>query len=251
MPTFVGLDLAWKPENESGLSWLEGDSPENQRCTRLEPDDPDIDGHADELAAIAGTVVVSIDAPVLYTPARWVDTYINRVFGRFNASAHSAHYAYREGRRAGIELGYALANREFTLDPRPLLDGNRECRLGLEVYPHTLHVRLFELKERILYKYGKKPLDVLRPGMQQYQSLLRDLLQREAPRVLEHSEILRVLDHRVVESAIGKDYKRVEDSLDGVTCAVSAWLMWNEPKRWELLGDMGGYIVVPRESQPG
>ena len=36
MPTFIGLDLAWTTKNESGICWLEGDSRENLRCTRLE-----------------------------------------------------------------------------------------------------------------------------------------------------------------------------------------------------------------------
>ena len=36
MPTFIGLDLAWTTKNESGICWLEGDSRDNLRCTRLE-----------------------------------------------------------------------------------------------------------------------------------------------------------------------------------------------------------------------
>ena len=34
--TFIGLDLAWKATNESGICWLEGESPETLRCTRIE-----------------------------------------------------------------------------------------------------------------------------------------------------------------------------------------------------------------------
>lgn len=45
----------------------------------------------------------------------------------------------------------------------------------------------------------------------------------------------------------GNALKRLEDELDAVTCALAAYLIWRRPSRWEMLGDLDGYIVAPRE----
>lgn len=138
MATFIGLDLAWKATNESGICWLEGESPEAVRCTRIEAEARPIEDLADEIAAVDGTVVVAIDAPVLCTPytdcpvsltqsdgdaavaavvtcsrSRWVDPEIGRQFGHYKVSAYPASAAVKRGWKAGIELGRALQDRGF------------------------------------------------------------------------------------------------------------------------------------------
>ncbi len=120
MSTFIGLDLAWAEHNESGIRWLEGETSESLTCSRFEAAVRGIDDLADEIAAVEGTVVVAIDAPLLYTADRWVEKEIGRQFGRYKASAHSAHAAVRRGWRAGIDLGITLKDRGFTLDPAAL-----------------------------------------------------------------------------------------------------------------------------------
>ena len=85
MPTFIGLDLAWTTKNESGICWLEGDSKDNLRCTRIEAAVCDTESLADEVAAVDGPVVVTIDAPLLCTDDRWVDPEIGRRFGRYKS----------------------------------------------------------------------------------------------------------------------------------------------------------------------
>ena len=244
MPTFIGLDLAWTTKNESGICWLEGDSKDNLRCTRIEAAVCDTESLADEVAAVDGPVVVTIDAPLLYTPERWVEPEIGRRFGRYKASAHSSHAAVNKGYKAGIYLGSALKARGFTCDPTPLLDGNRLERVAVEVYPHTIHVRLFGLDERLKYKKGR--VAVRRNGLQEYQGHLHQLIKHEAPGVLDHAEVQRVLEPLTAQEAKGKSLKRLDDTLDGLTCALAAWFLWKEPERWEMIGDLNGYIVVPR-----
>ena len=245
MPTFIGLDLAWTTKNESGICWLEGDSREDLRCTCIEAAVCDTESLADEIAAVEGSVVVTIDAPLLYTRERWVEPEIARRFGRYKASAHSAHAAVDRGYKAGIYLGSALKTRGFACDPTPLLDGNRLEQVAVEVYPHTIHVRLFGLAERLLYKKGR--IDVRRNGLQEYQRHLLQLIDRAAPGVLGHADVQRVLDPLAARSAKGAAIKRLDDTLDGLTCALAAWLMWKEPERWEMIGDLNGYIVAPLE----
>ena len=245
MPTFVGLDLAWSPRKESGICWLVGDGSENLRCERLEASVAGMEALASEIDQIEGLVVVTIDAPVLYSPGRSVEREIARRFGRYKASAHSPHPHVKAGRKAGIELGEALTKRGFTCDPRGLLDGQRPARTALEVYPHTIHVRLFELDERIRYKRGR--VGEKRQGLEQYQRHLRGLIEREAPNLLEHVDVRRLLDPETAQQAKGKSLKRLDDTLDGLTCALAAWLIWSDPDSWEMIGDLSGYIVSPRD----
>lgn len=247
MPTFVGLDLAWTTKNESGICWLEGDSSENMRCTRIEAAVWDMQKLADKVATATGDVVVAIDAPLLYTPKRCVEPEIGRRFGKYKASAHSSHAAVKRGFKTGIDLGKALDSKGFCLYPERLLNGDRNGRHAVEVYPHTIHVRLFGLCERILYKKGI--VAIRRQGLLEYQVHLQNLLERVAPGVLDCSEVQRLLHPQTTLDARGKSLKRLDDTLDGLTCALAAWLMWKEPERWEMIGDRNGYIVAPRPSQ--
>ncbi|MDE2670242.1 MAG: DUF429 domain-containing protein [Chloroflexota bacterium] len=247
MPTFVGLDLAWTSHRESGICWFEGESAADLHCTRLEAAVCDTERLADELAAVEGPVVVAIDAPLLYTPERWAEREVARRFGRYKASPHQAHYAVRQGYTAGIDLGEALEARGFGLDPAPLLRGERG-RVAVEVFPHTVHVRLFGLAERLPYKpRGGRSVAFRREVMQRYQCYLREVLQREAPGVLESAEVRRVLASETAAGAKGAALKRLDDTLDGLTCALAAWLLWQHPDLWETIGDLNGYIVAPRE----
>ncbi len=249
MPTFIGLDLAWSPNKESGICWLTGHSSESLKCERLTAQVSDMAAVAEEIERVEGSVVVAIDAPVLYSPERSVEREIGRRFGKFKASAHSPHPHVRAGRRAGIDLGEALVRRGFTLDPARLLCGDRTGRTAIEVFPHTIHVRLFDLTERILYKKGR--VAQKRAGLLQYQGYLRGLIEAQAPNLFEHPDVDRALGPATARAARGKGIKRLDDTLDGLTCALAGWLIWKQPERWEMIGDLNGYIVAPREAQAG
>ena len=151
---------------------------------------------------------MAIDAPVLYAPERRVEREIARRFGRYKASAHSAHHAVAQGRTAGIDLGVALAARGFTLDPAALLGEPRAERIAVEVYPHTIHVLLFGLAERLPYK-PKRGRDVAfrRNAMREYQRHLRTLMEREARGALASPDVRRALDPRTATTARGRALK--------------------------------------------
>ncbi|MXZ89477.1 MAG: DUF429 domain-containing protein [Dehalococcoidia bacterium] len=249
MPTFIGLDLAWTAHRESGICWLEGETPDDVHCTRLEAAVCDTDDLAAAVAAVEGPLVVAIDAPLLYTPERWAEREVASRFGRYKASPHQAHYAVRQGYTAGIDLGEALEARGFTLDPQPLLDGDRKARSAVEVFPHTVHMRLFGLAERLPYKpKGGRSVAFRREVMRRYQGYLRSLIERETPHVLDHPGVDRALAPSTSANARGVGLKRLDDTLDGLTCALSAWHLWSRPEAWETLGDLNGYIVAPRET---
>ena len=247
MSTFIGLDLAWKASNESGICWLEGETSADLTCSRLEADVRSTQDLTDEIAAVPGTVIVAIDAPLLYTPDRWAEKEISRQFARHNASAHSAHAAVRQGRTAGIDLGTALEARGFTLNPAALGQRESDCRGAIEVYPHTIHVRLFDLEERLPYKAKKgRTVAYRRNVLQRYQCHLQELVVLKAQDVLENAAVRHALTPEVAKSARGVALKRLEDKLDGLTCAMAAWLASSNNEAWETIGDMNGYMVVPR-----
>ena len=248
MPTFIGLDLAWTARKETGICWFQGETPADLKCTRIEASVRDVESLADELASLEGPVIVAIDAPILYTRERWAEREVARRFGRYKASPHQAHYAVKKGYTAGIDLGAALEVRGFHLDPATLLGRDRNERVAVEVYPHTIHVRLFDLAERIPYKpKARRSVATRRKAMQKYQNCLGTLLAKEAPRVLDSPQVARALSPQTVASARGAALKRLDDTLDGLTCAVAAWLAWRIPSGWEVIGDLNGYIIMPRE----
>ena len=174
---------------------------------------------------------------------------IGRRFGRHKFSAYPAIAAKNKGWTAGIDLGDALFIRRFTRNPRALLNGDRPTRTALEVYPHTIHVRLFDLSERIRYKKGR--VADKKAGLLEYQWRLERLIEDVAPNVLQCNDVLRVLHPETATAAKGASLKRLDDTLDGLTCAVAAFLIWSEPQKWEMIGDLKGYIVAPREGYWG
>ena len=145
-----------------------------------------------------------------------------RLFWRYKASPHQAHYAVEQGRTAGIDLGAALAARGFTLNPAALLRGERDGRVAVEVYPHTIHVRLFDLTERLPYKpKARRSVDSRRNAMQRYQEHLRTLIAREAPSVLDNPDVERALAPETAAMARGAALKRLDDTLDGRLACVA------------------------------
>ena len=257
VPAFIGLDLAWTAHRRNvragtGFCLLEGESPDGLRCTHIGAQPLHVGTLTQSIASVAdraASVVVAIDAPLLFPPdpalERPVDAEVQRRFKPYKVRVLSAREAREKGQRAGIDLAHALEERGFTLDPTALLAGEHRGKLAFEVFPHTLHVRLFGLRERLLYKHG--PDEERRHGLRQYQRHLRTLVEREAPGALANPDVRLALDPQTATTAEGANLKRLDDTLDGLTCALAAWLAWREPEGWEMLGDMSGHMVMPRE----
>ena len=208
MTTFIGLDLAWTSHRETGICVFVGGGPDALRCVRLETAVHGVDDLAAEVTAIPGPLVVAVDAPLIVTRQRWVEREIGRRFVRYKAPAHSADLDLlkREGRTAGMDLGAALVRRGITLDPTDMFRGSRSGRCAVEVYPHTIHVRLFALDERLPYKQkkGRRVAD-RRNVLCRYQSYLESQLRAEAPGVLRSRDLLRTLSHATTMAAKGID----------------------------------------------
>lgn len=248
MPTFLGIDLAWKSKNPSGICVLQGDGCRWSLC-RLET----AVGHAgwfvDLAASFGDDVVVAIDAPLIISAQRRAEREVGRLFSSYHASAYPADRALLEpaGLLAGPDLGEALGDRGFSLDPRVLQPGGGG-RHAFEVYPHTLHVVWFDLCERIPYKAkrGRSPSDLV-DCLQYYQRCLGKVLRCWMPELLEASQELRGLLDPGAAECRGRERKDLEDRLDAVTCALAAYRAWRDGvDDCEILGDtQDGYIAVP------
>ncbi|MCC7364950.1 MAG: DUF429 domain-containing protein [Dehalococcoidia bacterium] len=203
-------------------------------------------GFADLLEGLGADVVVGIDAPLIVHEERWAEGALGRVYGRYGAFAYSARPAFLEkmGGMAGPEFGCELARREWELDPRRLAAGSAG-RFAFETYPHAVHVAQFGLARILRYKKGRVAERCA--GLAQYQVLLRDLAARVAPGLAGDALLEGVLS---VDAMVlrGRARKQLEDQLDAVTCALTAYIAWRDgiaPE--EVFGDAAtGYIVVPR-----
>ncbi|MCC6672168.1 MAG: DUF429 domain-containing protein [Planctomycetes bacterium] len=248
MPTFLGIDLAWKSKNPSGVCVLQERSGEFT-CTDLRAVPLGVDALVELALGYGDDVVVAIDAPLIISDQRRAEREVGRLFSSYHASAYPADRALLEpaGLLAGPDLGKALGHRGFSLDPRVLQPGGGG-RHAFEVYPHTLHVVWFDLCERIPYKAkrGRSPSDLV-DCLQHYQRCLGKVLRCWMPELLEASQELRGLLDPGAAECRGRERKDLEDRLDAVTCALAAYRAWRDGvDDCEILGDtQDGYIAVP------
>lgn len=261
MPIFVGIDLAWTAHRadvpyKSGICVLEAKGNADIRCSRFEAVKVHINAITKclgELANESGPVVVAIDAPLIVTPKRSAEKNLNKEFAKYSAGAFttSMKWLTRYNMKAGPLIGEGL-KRNFTLDPQSLLRGDPDEFVAIEVYPHPIHVRLFDLQKRILYKKGVKKKK--RHGLLCYQEYLRQYLMKYAPSVMGHADIQHALAPETLPENLpgtskkGPSLKHYEDMLDSLTCAIAAWRTWTDHSAWKMYGDAeNGYIVAPRE----
>lgn len=232
MSSFVGIDLAWKAGNRTGLAVTDADGA--LRASGVVRSDDEIAVWLSEHAE--HPVVLAVDAPLVVpnaTGQRLGEREIGRSYGRYGASAHTANRAnplFDPPRAAELAERFG-----WSIDPASR--GSRETPVCLEVYPHPALVGLFALPRRILYKKGPDR----GAGFAQLLQLLERLPEL---RVTDHPRWTE-LTHLVAAPARG-DLTRIEDELDAILCAHLAWLWHHRPDALHVYGSLAeGYIVAP------
>ena len=248
MTIFAGIDLSWTGRYDTGLCVVE-ETPSGCAVVEVSARVVSTNDMLELLPDTGATVIAAVDAPLVISSSRQAERLIGRAFGRYKASAHSANAdrLRREGQMAGPDLASALVRRGFLLDPEPLLDGS-SVSTALEVYPHAAHIRLFQLEERIPYKLKKGRSVAYRRGqMRIYQAYLERLLATSWP-ALGSLPAIRSILRPDATAARGRALKKLEDTLDAVTCALVAKHAWVHGRRGiEILGDYRtGAVAVPR-----
>lgn len=252
---FLGLDLAWGKTNGSGgvvLACEPGQAAEVRSVRDALGDDADILAWVDAWDAAAGDggLLIGVDAPLLVpnqTGKRPCEAELGRRFARFQAGAHPANRTLFRGYVRGENLVERFQERQIAHDP--FLDASRKGarRQVMEVFPHPAHVVLFKLTKTL--KYKAKPGRTYEARWEvfaEYGRLLRGLETHDPPLRLPED-----WPPREVRGVTGGALKRLEDSLDALTCAYLVYYYWwHGQMGGEVIGDMiQGYVVVPRATR--
>ena len=248
MPVFVGIDLAWRSDNNhTGCAVLEGDrsgmavKESSEGLTTLSEVEAFIQAHTRD------NTVVAIDAPLIIRNVegqRPCEKEIGHRFGAAHASAHTSNRTlYPDA--GSVKLANHLEEQGFRHCPEP-----HERYLGgkwfFEVYPHPAHVVLFERSRIIKYKKGR--VSSRKKGLHTFRESIRHFLCRSIPPLVEDSLLHSLLDCPLNDLK-GRALKHYEDTLDATFCAYLAAYFW----AWgyeanEMIGSREmGYIINPKQ----
>ncbi len=249
---FIGLDLAWGKANGSGGVVLEAHAGQPATVRDVQDalgDDAHILSWVEgwDAAAGHGGLLVGVDAPLRVpneTGKRPCETELGRRFARFQAGAHPANRTLFRGYVRGEDLATRLGERGIAHDPYLDIPQDSARRQVMEVFPHPAHIVLFGLTKTL--KYKAKPgrtYEMRWEVFAEYSRLLRALQARDPPLRLPSN-----WPPRAVSGVTGGALKRLEDSMDALTCAyIVYYYWWHGQSSGEVIGDMtDGYIVVPR-----
>lgn len=251
---FLGVDLAWKDGNPSGVALLGG-----QRFPlHLREAPHTLPRHADVLGWIARHVAdhrasVGIDAPLLGLGhgRRGGDNEVSSAFGRFHASTHSPP-SY-----TGLSAFTRALLADYALDSfGPRWKPARRRPAIREVYPNALQVLLFGLDGReglTIVKYKRRRFGHKGAWAERG---LRPFVERCAETIGGRYVVTRdpvwqaLVAERPRASLSGADLKGIEDRWDAVLCALGAALELFEPGSMRFYPDDAlawrrGYILAP------
>ncbi|HET8579310.1 MAG TPA: DUF429 domain-containing protein [Methylomirabilota bacterium] len=252
---FLGVDLAWKDGNPSGVALLGG-----QRFPlHLREAPQTLAGHAAVLAWIARHVAhhraaIGVDAPLLGLGRggrRGCDNEISSCFGRFHASTHSpprdpvlASLARR------LVRAYGLATFGPGFEPR------RGWPAVREVYPNALQVMLFGLHRRrgetILKYKQRKFADTERWAVDGLSPFVERCIEAIGGRYIVTTDPawITLMENRPRPGMSGRELKGIEDRWDALLCALAVALEVFEPGSMRFYPDgpgrwRRGYILAP------
>jgi len=251
---FLGVDLAWKDGNPSGVALLGGQG----FPLHLREVPQTLQRHADVLAWIARHVAhhrasVGVDAPLLGLGSgrRGGDNEVSSAFGRFHASTHSPpRYPGLGAFTRALVADYPLES--FGPGWKPA-SGRPAIR---EVYPNALQVLLFGLDERrglTIVKYKRRRFRTKRAWAELG---LCPFVERCAEAIAGRYVVTRedawrdLAADRPRASMPGAELKRIEDRWDAVLCALGAALEFFAPGSMRFYPDgpgawRRGYILAP------
>lgn len=248
-PVVVGVDLAWSPNNGSGVAiarYRDSGYVLESACT-LKTDEDILDCIL--AAADGGPAVVAIDAPLCVpndVGGRACEQALSSDFSTRHAGCHSSNRTLfaRYGGVRGEHIVRQLAPFGFLL-----VDGSDLAALPrtvVEVYPHPALVNLFDLQFALKYKRkSRRSAEVRAAAWTRLKQELRKLA--EATPSLMGLDTL--LDEEDSEQS-GRASKEYEDRVDAIVCAYIAIhaLHWGS-RGCKVYGTVDrGSILVPIRS---
>lgn len=242
---FIGIDLAWSPHNQSGGAVI--------REQRLITATGTLRNNAEIIAFVthylqpAEGAVVAIDAPLRVpnaTGARACDRALSADWRAYDAGALPANRRLltHDGAIRG-EVLVAQMERELGFQEAAPLPHRGQGRYLCEIFPHPVHVSLFQLDKTLKYKAkpGRTPA-MRQQEFARYQRLLATLSSAE-PALQGVEGVL----HPELAGLRGRALKAHEDMLDAITCAYTACYLWyHGPAKAKMYGSVAdGHILTP------
>lgn len=253
---FLGVDLAWKDGNPSGVALLGG----RRFPLHLREAPATLPTHQAVLDWIGRHVAhhraaVGIDAPLLGLRAgrrRRCDDEISRAFGRFHASTHSPNHVPALRRLARSLIGaYGLESFGPRVRPRSRHPALRE------VYPNALQVGLFDLDAEPglgILKYKRRRFASTREWASRGLSpFVRRCADAIAGRYVVTGDPAwaRLVADQPRPRLSGRELKAIEDRWDALLCALAVALEFfgppgamryypDAPEAWRR-----GFILAP------
>ncbi|KRF11012.1 DUF429 domain-containing protein [Nocardioides sp. Soil796] len=235
---FVGIDLAWKPANRTGIAVV--DESGRLRTSGVVRSDDEI---ADWLAMHAAKpVVVAVDAPLVVpnaTGQRVGENLVARAFASYHASPYPSN---RANPMFDPPRAESLAHRfGWSVDPDER--GSAESPVCIEVYPHPAMVSLFGLSKVLPYKSGRgRTSDARRETFGELMDHLEAVHELQLSSVRRWQEIRTAVDQATRHVHL----EVIEDEIDAILCAHLAWLWHHRPGELRVYGSLAeGYIVAP------
>lgn len=229
---YVGIDLAWKATNRSGLAVVDDEG--RLVASGAVKSDDEIDAWLSTYAP--DLIAVAVDAPLVVpneTGQRVAEKLIGQAYGRYGASAYPAN---RSNPLFDPPRAETIAQRfGWSVDPNTQVgSGTTVC---IEVYPHPALVGLFELPQRVLYKKGSSR----QSGFLELAACLQSVPELRLGESGRWAELLEI-----IANPRPGDLNRIEDEIDAILCAHLAWLWHRNPGALEVYGSVEeGYIVAP------
>jgi predicted RNase H-like nuclease len=218
----LGLDAAWTPHRESGISVVVG-GPGSWKCVAAVANLKQLETQAGctgllpSAEAIAGAPVTlaSVDMPLSTLPItvrRVCDNQLSSAFGAQGCGVHSPT-ADRPG-EVSAQLMRDLSSAGFTLGVHGSRPGERQV---IEVYPHIAVMRLLGEPYRVPYKIGRARQYWPDASPAERRARIRRNLGRIVRALQKHISgvHLRLPPEPVGPTAL----KRFEDTVDGLVCA--------------------------------
>jgi len=200
---FIGIDLAWSPENESGIAAIAGEGTKGELigfgiCRR----DEEILSFIDHLVG-EGYALVAIDAPLIVPNSygfRPVEKEIIKLYRKADATPYPANRRRLciHGRIRGEELATKLKGLRF--EHNPYISKFQSTRTFFEVFPHPAMLTIFRLKKILKYKErANRSYEMRWKELKKYQRLLLRL-ERRVPKLKLPKKIIQ----RKVEGLRGR-----------------------------------------------
>ena len=238
----VGIDLAWKSENNTtalAIGELNGDM---FRLDIVHEASAGLDEIVDVVHQEGYVQGVAIDAPLIITNQsgqRSCERELSRVYGGRWASCHASNLTLYPNPTSST-LSRRLQEKGF----KHLISPNRG-RWQLECYPHPAIIEIFGLSKRLPYKKGR--VAEKKQGQANLAKHIKSLEESQILRIKIENSAEQFLSEKRIFSNNGMMLKKNEDALDSILCAYIGALYAMSVSAKTFGSIETGYIYVPQQ----